>query len=290
MSDKAKKILVLVAVLILLAGTGAALWFAAKPLIEIFIRCGGFRAETFAAWKAQFAEWEEAFRLWLAGCGFWGKAAFTGIVILQIVVAFIPGEPLETAAGYAFGAWEGLLLCEIGILAGSAIVFWFVRKFGVKVVRIFFPPEKIRDLKFLQKTDRLRFITFLIFFIPGTPKDLLCYFMGLTPIRFADFLIISAVARIPSVITSTLAGSALGSKNYLQAAIVFGVTLIVSLVGIRIYNVIVKKRADRAEEKESAPPAAGAGETGNTEETEETEVSAGAEHAAVSSGKKSEPQ
>ncbi len=228
MTERTKKILAALAIVVLIAFSALVGWFVGRPMIEN-------------------VRDPEAFRLWVDAHGFLGKAAFVGMVVLQIIVALIPGEPLELGAGYAFGAWQGFLLCEIGILLGSALVFWFVRKFGVKLVEVFFPIEKIQNLKFLQNTERFHRVTFLVFFIPGTPKDLLCYVMGLTKIRFSTFLVITAVARVPSVITSTLAGGALGERNYLTAAIVFGVTLVLSLAGMKIYDLIVKKHQAKKE-------------------------------------------
>lgn len=47
------------------------------------------------------------FRAWVDAHGFWGRAAFVGMVFTQVVLAVLPGEPLEIAAGYgtpsAFG-------------------------------------------------------------------------------------------------------------------------------------------------------------------------------------------
>ena len=81
-----------------------------------------------------------------------------------------------------------------------------------------------------------------MFFLPGTPKDLLTYLLGLANIENKKVLLIISVARIPSVITSTIGGSLLGTQKYLFAVIVFSVTLIISIVGWIIYNHINNKR------------------------------------------------
>lgn len=83
------------------------------------------------------------------------------MVALQVIFAIIPGEPLEIGAGYAFGALEGTVLCVIGGLLGSLVVFAFVRTFGVRVVELFFPIEKINNLKFLKNAKRLEVVTSL---------------------------------------------------------------------------------------------------------------------------------
>jgi uncharacterized membrane protein YdjX (TVP38/TMEM64 family) len=81
--------------------------------------------------------------------------------------------------------------------------------------------------------------------IPGTPKDLLSYFVGLTEMKLSEWLIITTIARIPSVATSTIGGNALGEGNYITAITVFAITAVVSILGILIYNYITKKRENK---------------------------------------------
>ena len=184
----------------------------------------------------------EKFREWIDGFEVYSRLVFVGLVVLQVVVAIIPGEPFEIAAGYIFGAVEGTILSLIGTFLGSLIVFSFVRYFGVKFVEIFYSVEKINSLRFLKNTKKLTLITYIIFLIPGTPKDLLTYFAGLTKIKFSAWLIISSIARMPSIITSTLGGDALGSEKYVLAIIVFGITVVLSLIGLIIYQKIEKNK------------------------------------------------
>ena len=85
-------------------------------------------------------------------------------------------------------------------------------------------------------------LIFLLFFIPGTPKDLLTYFVGLTDIRLQTFLILSMVARIPSVVSSTFGGHLLGEERYLGAVILYGITGLLSLLGMVGYQRYLKKK------------------------------------------------
>ena len=187
----------------------------------------------------KFIDDHEKFRLWIESNGILGKLGFVGMVVLQVIVALIPGEPLELAAGYAFGALEGTILCLVGTLIGSILVFSFVRKFGMKVVTIYFDDNKIKKLKFLHKSKYRNFWVFIIFFIPGTPKDLLAYFVGLTDMRLSTWIAITTVARLPSIVTSTVAANAVIEREYVFALIVFGVTFIISLIGMVVYRLIV---------------------------------------------------
>lgn len=182
----------------------------------------------------------EAFRAWVAGFGGWGRLLYVAVTALQVVVAFIPGEPLELAGGYAFGALEGTALALMGIVLGSALVFVLVRRFGAGLVEVFFPREKIDSVAFLRDPKRTRPIAFLLMLIPGTPKDFLSYFAGLTKLRLAEWLAIVAVARIPSVIGSAVSGGAAGSADYALAAWVMAATVLLSGVGLLYYRRICK--------------------------------------------------
>ncbi len=184
----------------------------------------------------QFVADPHQFREWVNAHGVWSRLVFVGMVTFQVLIALIPGEPLEIGGGYAFGAVEGTLLCVLGITIGGALIFWLVRKFGMKLVEVFFSKEKIHSLKFLQNEKRMNLIAFVIFAIPGTPKDLLSYFVGLTPMRFSTWLLITSVARLPSIISSTWGGSALNDQQYIKAIIIFGVTMVFSGVGYWMYQ------------------------------------------------------
>ena len=196
----------------------------------------------------RLARHPEQFRQWVDSFGLWGRLIFIGIVVLQVIVAMIPGEAIELAAGYAFGAWEGTLLSLAGIVIGSYIVFFLVRKFGIRMIGVFFADREIRRLNFLRDVRKAKVLTFLLMTIPGTPKDLLSYFAGLLPLSARQWLSIVAVARIPSVVMSTVSGDAAGEKNYLFAAAVMAVTMVISLTGILYYRKICKENPENPAE------------------------------------------
>ena len=198
----------------------------------------------------KFASEPEKFRAWVDSNGLRGRLAFIGMVILQVVIALIPGEPFEIAAGYAFGALEGTVLCLIASAIGSMLVFVLVRRFGVRLVQIFFSGEKLQTLRFLRSSPKRDFLYLLIFMIPGTPKDLLSYFAGLTDIRMPVWLIICSLGRLPAIITSTVGGSALSAKNYWTALLIFALTFALSGLGLFVYNAICRRHNNRRSAEE----------------------------------------
>lgn len=223
LTKRSKKILSILALIVFIAFSVAVFVVVSKPMLR-------------------FIEKPELFRSWVDSNGIFGRLVFIGMVVLQVVIALIPGEVFEIGAGYAFGAFEGTLLCMIGSALGSTMVFLFVRKFGVKLVEAFFPIEKIHSLKFLQDTKQLTLIVTVIYLIPGTPKDLMGYFIPLTPMKLWTWVLIAFFARIPSLVTSTISGDALGLKQYDFAIIMFIVTIVISLAGILVYRIYMKQK------------------------------------------------
>lgn len=180
-------------------------------------------------------EGREAFQDSIGSMGVWGVFVMLGIQILQVVLAVLPGEPIEVMAGVLYGTWGGLAVCLLGLLIGTAVIFFTVRRLGRSFVERLFSKEKLQRLSFLQDTKKLELITFILFFIPGTPKDMLTYVAGLTPIRTRDFFLIATLARIPSVITSTYAGGALIRGEFWKMLAVFLITGAAGCLGI-LYN------------------------------------------------------
>ncbi|MBQ9168717.1 MAG: TVP38/TMEM64 family protein [Oscillospiraceae bacterium] len=233
MNKKHQKIIWILALLIFILFLLAVGWFVGVPMVSL-------------------AEDPEAFRLWVDSFGIWGRLIFVGLVTLQVLVAFIPGEPIELAAGYAFGVLEGSLLTMAGFLVGSWLVFALVKKFGVKLVEVFFPQKQIVSFGFLKNPKKTRVIALILMIIPGTPKDFLSYFAGLTRLRTGEWLAIVTVGRIPSLITSTITGAAVGVENYVLSGVMLGITLLITLIGIVYYRGLCKREQEAEKAKTAA--------------------------------------
>jgi len=232
-SIRKRRIVSIVSIAVLLVLFALISYFVGYPLVK------------------EFQQSPDTFREYIKAQGLAGPLMMIGIVVMQVVVAIIPGEPFEVAAGFVFGWFEGMLLCLIGSAISGALIFLAVRKWGVKLVEAFFPPEKINQFSFLRNEKKLHLLVFILFLIPGTPKDLVNYLAGLTPIKLAHFVILSTLARIPSIVSSTVTGSLAQSENWLAAAITYGITAIISVVCILWYRK-VSKEDQLATEKEIA--------------------------------------
>lgn len=228
MNERDRKIVYTIAVVLFVLFMGAITWYVGLPMVRL-------------------AEDPEAFRLWVDSFGIWGRVIFVGIVVFQVLVAFVPGEPIELAAGYVFGVLEGSLLTMAGFLIGSWIIFALVRRFGIKLVEVFFTKERIEEVSFLKNPKKTKVLAFILMTIPGTPKDFLSYFAGLTQISLRDWLTIVAVSRTLSLVTSTVSGAAAGEERYGLSAIMLLITALISGVGIVYYRRICKQERQAEE-------------------------------------------
>ena len=213
-----------------LAGISLAVVLLLMVLLTLFV----------SRWLSSFSQ--DDFRDYIRSFGALGWLVMLGIQILQVFIALIPGEFVETAAGFAFGPWLGTAICYLGIAFATTLIFTLTRRYGIKLVEVFVSREKINELRFQNTEQKRNTLIFLLFFIPGTPKDLLTYFVGLTDIKLTTFLLLSMVARIPSMVSSTFGGHLLGEERYMGAVILYGITGLVSLAGLLGYNHYLKKK------------------------------------------------
>ena len=169
-----------------------------------------------------------------------GALIFMAVCSFQVIIALIPGEAVEIAAGVIFGPFWGTLLSLVGIMTGSVIVILLVRRFGRRFVETLYPREKIDALPILNNHKRRNFLIALLFFIPGTPKDLITYAVGLTEVSIPLYILLTTVARIPSILMSTLGGDAFGEGQIIKGIIIFAITALVSGLGYLAYLWIQK--------------------------------------------------
>lgn len=184
------------------------------------------------AWLAD----ARAVRAFVSDHAFVSRLAMLGINIVQVLLAFLPGEPVELASGYAFGFWEGTALCLVASGLATSAIYWATRRWGWKLVGLFFDRSLFDRFSWLKSAKRLELIMLIVFLIPGTPKDFLTYFAGLTNMRFLPVVLIATFGRIPSIVTSTITASAVGSGNWLLVACTLVASAFLLAVGGLMYR------------------------------------------------------
>lgn len=211
---KKYRYLILIASIAVIVGLTLALW---TPLIN-------------------FIEDPDSLAIWIDNAGIWGPIVFMLLNTLQVLLAVIPGGPFEVAAGALFGPWIGTLMCDIAMSAGGVITFLFVKKFGMKFIELFTTREKIESVKFLHSSKKSTTLLFLFFLLPGTPKDLMCYVVGLTDIKLSTWILINVLGRFPAILLSALGGSALGEQRYSIFFAAFAIIIILYFLGSYLYK------------------------------------------------------
>ena len=184
------------------------------------------------AWLAD----ARAVRAFVSDHAFVSRLAMLGINIVQVLLAFLPGEPVELASGYAFGFWEGTALCLVASGLATSMIYWATRRWGWKLVGLFFDRSLFDRFSWLKSAKRLEPIMLIVFLIPGTPKDFLTYFAGLTNMRFLPVVLIATFGRIPSIVTSTITASAVGSGNWPLVACTLVASAFLLAVGGLMYR------------------------------------------------------
>lgn len=168
--------------------------------------------------------------------GVWGMGMMFFVQVAQIIVAVIPGEVVEFVAGALYGWLGGLVFCLSGIALGQTLIFKAVRYFGKSFAEKVAGSKGVNKFKFLQNEKKLRALIFILYFVPGTPKDLLSYVVPLTKVKLKDFLVITLFARIPTIVSSTYAGDAFADKDFMMLAIMYTGIAVFSIGGVIVYR------------------------------------------------------
>ena len=184
-------------------------------------------------------EGQIAFRDKVESSGFLGMLSLFGLQVANIFLIVIPGEPIEIIAGMCYGAFWGTIFIMVSACIITIGIFFLVRKLGRKFVYDFCSKErieKIENSKLFRNPKKIEMIMLILFLIPGTPKDLLVYLGGLLPIKASRFILISTLARIPSIISSTIAGDQLAVGQWQLGLILYAAIIVLVLIIIFIYN------------------------------------------------------
>ncbi len=148
------------------------------------------------------------------------------------MIFVIPGEIVQVAGGYVFGFWQGTLLSLVGITIGSVVNFLAGRLLGRPFVESIFAKEKIEAVEKATGSGKAAAGFFLLFVIPGIPKDVLCYVAGMTALGFPSFMAVSMLGRLPGILGSSLIGSAAYDQNYRAALVVLIIASVLFFAGL----------------------------------------------------------
>ena len=169
---------------------------------------------------------------------------YIGLQIFQIIVSVLPGQALQFAAGYAYHFWLGFLFSVIGVALGTVITFYLARLLGKDALHVIFGEEKFSRFVHTLNSKRSFIVLFVIFLIPGLPKDLITYAAGVSEIRIVPFLLLSLTGRAPAMMGSIMMGSMFYKESYTGLVILGAAAVILFVAGLMKRHAL-EKWADR---------------------------------------------
>ena len=161
----------------------------------------------------------------------WGVLAplfFIALQALQVIISPIPGEATGFLGGFLFGQWLGLIYSTIGLTAGSLVSFAIGRWLGERYIKKLVSQETWNKLGFIVEAEGA-ILCFVIYLIPGLPKDMVCYLFGISPMPFWVFAVTSTLGRIPGTWALSAGGSHTARGHYFQVILVSAVALAIAL-------------------------------------------------------------
>ena len=169
---------------------------------------------------------------WITQFGAWAPLVYIAVQVFQVVVFIVPGDVVQIAGGYLFGVAGGLVYSLIGIAIGSAIDFYVARLLGRTFVEGVFGAERVAEFDRVSSSSRARTGFFLLFVIPGLPKDVLVYVAGISTLRFPAFLLVTMTGRLPGILGSAIIGDSAAQERWFLSVFVFGLAVVLFALGV----------------------------------------------------------
>lgn len=208
-------------------------------LITGFLALLVFATVRYGTEITRLARKPERLRVVLNSYGWKGILIFMLIQLVQVVAVAIPGEIVQLAGGYIYGTWLGTLYSLTGIIAGSVLIFLVAKLLGYPIVKIFVSQKNLEKFDFKMNNSKSELAMFVLFLIPGMPKDLLTYIAGLTPVKPLRFFVIITIGRLPALFASSYIGYSAGKGNYLIAVILSAAALVLFGAGVLFRDRII---------------------------------------------------
>ena len=206
-------------------------WAVALSLVALLL--------AFAVWRVALGApaWLALLRLYtdhgflheqLRALGWLAPVAFILIQAAQVVISPIPGEATGFLGGYLFGLTLGLVYSMIGLALGTMAAFGVGRWLGAPLVARYVPPRVIERFGFLLEAEGA-VLAFVIYLIPGFPKDIVSYLFGMSPMPAWIFLVVSTLGRMPGTWVLSAQGARTATGQYVQLALLIALTAAVAI-------------------------------------------------------------
>lgn len=183
----------------------------------------------------------------------WGWAApvvFIAIQALQVIISPVPGEITGPVGGALFGTLWGVVYSTIGLTTGTLVCFWIGRMWGEPLVRPWLSEHHWNRLNFILEAEGA-ILCFILYLVPGFPKDIISYLFGISPMPFWLFATVSTLGRLPGTWISSYFGAHVAEQQYIYAIVFMAVIIALCLPFYYYRNRIIARftRRGRARPK-----------------------------------------
>lgn len=193
-------------------------------------------------------EGQAQFKEKITNSGITGVLILFGLELAQVVLAILPGEPIEILAGICFGGVWGTIFLMVSVFIVTCLTYFLVKKIGRDFIYEFFPKEKVNKLensKLFKDEKKIELVMIILFLIPGTPKDLLVYIGALLPMKTSRFIAISTLLRFPSIVSSTILGDNILAGKWQVGVLAYGITFLITFIVIFIIHKLDKNKVTK---------------------------------------------
>ena len=183
----------------------------------------------------------EELKRFVQSFGYLSWLVFFLVQVVQVVIFFIPGEVIQAAGGYIFGTFFGTVISFCGIALGSYILFVVSQKFGRNFVRKIISKKTHNKFEKLLNNKNQKMIVFILYLIPGFPKDSLAMICGLTDLNAKDFIIWSMLGRIPALVMSNYFGANISEGKKVKLIIISIIIVAISIIAFIFKDKLLTK-------------------------------------------------
>ncbi|MEK3761569.1 VTT domain-containing protein [Paenibacillus sp. FSL R7-0337] len=183
----------------------------------------------------------DAFRDYILSTGKLGPVMLVLFQILQTVIAPIPGEVVQIAGGYIYGTMLGAVYVTGGMMLGAMIAFYFTRFLGGSFIESLLQRDKFKWMRGMMDNKKFSIFLFIVFIIPGFPKDMFIYAAGLTTMKPLRFFMILLIARFPWLLASVSVGANIYDKNYGPTIVISAISVLAFILGLIYKDKLIDK-------------------------------------------------
>jgi len=220
-----------IAASVLIVTLAVVIWFATtdSPLLK---------------WLMRLYEDKHLLKETVRSWGWLAPLVFIAIQALQVIISPIPGEVTGPVGGALFGTFWGVVYSTIGLTAGTLFCFWVGHRWGEPLVRAWLSDHNWNRMNFILEAEGA-IICFILYLIPGFPKDIISYLFGISPMPFWVSAVASTVGRLPGTVLSSYFGAHVADPQYI-GAIAFLAVVVAVCLPLYYYRDRIMKRLRKA--------------------------------------------